>query len=556
MKVSAIRRKPSTGRRVYLVLESFLSSSGSISQGSQRNFTPNQAVEINVIWRNESADSVRVPAPSLVPLGLVVTKDADSLPVTADFAGLAEPAEFFPSLKTWGISGEVVSLNESFKDLPAGRYQVRWDGKKFIENLEARFPKAKDHSEYAAIKAEFEKAGGGVTVDAVQRDSSPAWTSKSRRFQFSVFPSVKPDAEKYYGKIRFYRASGPVVIELSSGKGYGNQQAVRHFIRLANEGFYDSLKFHDVRKGDYALGGCPQGTGLGAPSMRLPSGISNTDKTKHTRGTVSFVSRRSPNQGPVRGGEIGSIFFVSLAEHTEWDDQHVPFGKVVEGLDVLEGLTNTDRIRNVQILTASDYAGAGADTTGTDVAKVDDGDSKIIKVGQPRAVIKTTKGDLDVMLYEDKAFHTVASFITRAEDGYFGKGDDEKKIEKMTFFDSLDQNGKPILLMTGCPLNDGTGGPGYKLRDEVNDYKCERGALVMLKEVGEDGSYVPNSAGSQFFICLQPIPFYDHEKTFTVFGKVTGGLDVLDKLAKGDELTNIEITKKKNRAYGSFRRAN
>ena len=99
---------------------------------------------------------MRVPAPSLVPLGLVVTKDADSLPVTADFAGLAEPAEFFPSLKTWGISGEVVSLNESFKDLPAGRYQVRWDGKKFIENLEARFPKAKDHSEYAAIKAEFE----------------------------------------------------------------------------------------------------------------------------------------------------------------------------------------------------------------------------------------------------------------------------------------------------------------------------------------------------------------------------------------------------------------
>jgi hypothetical protein len=62
----------------------------------------------------------------------------------------------------------------------------------------------------------------------------------------------------------------------------------------------------------------------------------NDAKLEHTKGTVSLVSRAVRSKGPVPGGQVGSIFVVCLKPHPEWNDEHVPVGEVVAGLDQLE----------------------------------------------------------------------------------------------------------------------------------------------------------------------------------------------------------------------------
>ncbi len=71
---------------------------------------------------------------------------------------------------------------------------------------------------------------------------------------------------------------------------------------------------------------------------------------------------------------------------------------------------------------------------------------------------------------------------------------------------------------------------------------------MMQKWLPDEGRFVPDSAGSQFFICLADIPYFDSMR-LTVFGKVTKGLEVLDKLEDGDTIESVAITKKKSRPY-------
>ena len=78
------------------------------------------------------------------------------------------------------------------------------------------------------------------------------------------------------------------------------------------------------------------------------------------------------------------------------------------------------------------------------------------------------------------------------------------------------------MIQGGCPQGTGTGGPGYKFEDEINSHKVVRGSLAMANAG-------PNTNGSQFFIVtLDATPWLDGKHT--VFGQVTGGMDVVDKL--------------------------
>jgi cyclophilin family peptidyl-prolyl cis-trans isomerase len=78
------------------------------------------------------------------------------------------------------------------------------------------------------------------------------------------------------------------------------------------------------------------------------------------------------------------------------------------------------------------------------------------------------------------------------------------------------------MIQGGCPQGTGTGGPGYEFEDEINPHKVERGALAMANRG-------PDTNGSQFFIVtVGQAPWLDGKHT--VFGKVTGGMDVVDKL--------------------------
>lgn len=113
-------------------------------------------------------------------------------------------------------------------------------------------------------------------------------------------------------------------------------QHVRSFLQLAQQGFYDGLAFHRIVRNFMIQGGCPhsrQGAtgqpGTGGPGYRLPAEFNDI---AHTRGILSAARARDPNSA-------GSQFFIVHADHADFlDGQYTVFGKVEEGLDVLDAI--------------------------------------------------------------------------------------------------------------------------------------------------------------------------------------------------------------------------
>jgi peptidyl-prolyl cis-trans isomerase B (cyclophilin B) len=133
------------------------------------------------------------------------------------------------------------------------------------------------------------------------------------------------------------------------------------------------------------------------------------------------------------------------------------------------------------------------------------------------AVIKTSKGEMTVDFWSDVAPKTVENFKALAKKGFYN-GTAFHRIIKGFMIQGGDPNTKD-------PSKEGVygmGDPGYKIKAEFNDKKHERGVLSMARSMD------PDSAGSQFFICLDPAPFLDRQ--YTGFGRVVKGEDVLLKI--------------------------
>ena len=111
---------------------------------------------------------------------------------------------------------------------------------------------------------------------------------------------------------------------------------VNNFISLVQKGFYDGLIFHRVISGFIIQGGDPQGTGMGGPGYSIKgefamNGVRND--LKHTRGVLSMARSMMPNSA-------GSQFFIMHANAPHLDGQYAAFGKVVEGLDVVDKIAS------------------------------------------------------------------------------------------------------------------------------------------------------------------------------------------------------------------------
>jgi len=107
-------------------------------------------------------------------------------------------------------------------------------------------------------------------------------------------------------------------------------KTVENFRKLASEGFYDGLTFHRIIKDFMAQGGCPEGTGTGGPGYEFEDEFNDH---KIERGALAMA-----NSGP---NTNGSQFFLVTADACPWlDGKHTVFGKVVEGMDVLERLND------------------------------------------------------------------------------------------------------------------------------------------------------------------------------------------------------------------------
>ena len=138
----------------------------------------------------------------------------------------------------------------------------------------------------------------------------------------------------------------------------------------------------------------------------------------------------------------------------------------------------------------------------------------------PRAFIETSRGTIEIELAVLDAPQTARNFMTLARKGFF--------------------NGLPVhrvvpnfVVQDGDPRGDGEGGPGYTIRDELNDRPYLRGTVGMALAWRDTG-------GSQFFITHSPQPHL--EGRYTVFGHVVSGMDVVDRLRVGDVIRRVEIS--------------
>jgi peptidyl-prolyl cis-trans isomerase B (cyclophilin B) len=129
----------------------------------------------------------------------------------------------------------------------------------------------------------------------------------------------------------------------------------------------------------------------------------------------------------------------------------------------------------------------------------------------PIVVIETDFGNIELELFWDKTPKTAENFLRLTISGFY---------DGLTFHRVIPN----FVVQGGCPLGNGTGGPGYSVDFEKADTKHLRGSLGMAR------SQDPNSAGSQFYFCLNDLANLDGN--YVVFGKVLKGMDVIDKIAQ------------------------
>lgn len=117
---------------------------------------------------------------------------------------------------------------------------------------------------------------------------------------------------------------------------------VANFVKLADSGFYDGLTFHRVIPDFVIQGGCPNGTGTGGPGYTIPCETSG-EKQYHDRGALS-MAHAGPNTG-------GSQFFIchNRQNTQHLDRRHTVFGKVIEGLDIIDQIRPNDKILKITI---------------------------------------------------------------------------------------------------------------------------------------------------------------------------------------------------------------
>jgi cyclophilin family peptidyl-prolyl cis-trans isomerase len=364
------------------------------------------------------------------------------------------------------------------------------------------------------------------------------------------------DVDKSYTATFQMEKGGEFTIELYPKEA---PNTVNSFVFLARDGYYDGITFHRVLEGFMAQSGDPTGTGSGGPGYTFdnePSPLRRHD----TAGTVSMA-----NSGVRNGrGTNGSQFFITLVP-TQFLDGNLPngtpkdcsipgtschtvFGRVTEGMDVVNAISirdpNTagtpgDAIKTI-VITESEPT-----PTSASIAK-----ESVIKTyaSPPPMTIDTDKsytatfqmqkgGEFTIELYPKEAPNTVNSFVFLARDGYY---------DGITFHRVLEG----FMAQSGDPTGTGSGGPGYNFDNEPSPLRRhDTIGTVSMANAGVRNGLGTN--GSQFFITLVPTPFLDGnlpdgtskdcsapgQSCHTVFGRVTEGMDVVNKITLRDPAT-------------------
>ena len=162
----------------------------------------------------------------------------------------------------------------------------------------------------------------------------------------------------------------------------------------------------------------------------------------------------------------------------------------------------------------------GCSNTPTQVQSAPETGTTAMEAKEQIAVIETSKGTIKFKFFKDEAPNTVDNFI---------------KLAQKDFYNGLifHRVVPGFVIQGGDPSGNGTGGPGYTIKAEFNSRPHLTGTVAMARSAD------PDSAGSQFYICLGAQPFLDGK--YTVFGQVTEGQDVVDQIRMNDVMKKITI---------------
>ena len=172
-----------------------------------------------------------------------------------------------------------------------------------------------------------------LSASCAGKAPEPAPTPAAKPKTYSSPPPMTIDVNKQYTAI-IETEQGKMVVELFAKDV---PVTVNNFVFLAREGFYDGTTFHRVIPGFMAQGGDPTGTGRGGPGYKFDDEFT---EHKHVAGALSMA-----NAGP---NTNGSQFFITYTPQHGLDGKHTVFGRLIEGMDVLEKLTPRDPSQNPQ----------------------------------------------------------------------------------------------------------------------------------------------------------------------------------------------------------------
>src|SRR6266404_5488560 len=198
---------------------------------------------------------------------------------------------------------------------------------------------------------------------------------------------------------------------------------------------------------------------------------------------------------------------------------------------IKSALDSTDHLlrRKAVALLKTNGAGDFSSRIGTVQTRntVADYQRALARVGESvQATVSTTKGPFTIELLPGEATLNVDNFIQLAKRGYF---------DGFTFHRVVPN----FVIQDGDPRGDGNGGPGYQIRCEINEVPYDRAAVGMALS-GKD------TGGSQWFVTHSPQPHLDGG--YTVFGRVVAGMEVVDRIVRGDVIRSIVISQNKNRS--------
>jgi peptidyl-prolyl cis-trans isomerase B (cyclophilin B) len=335
----------------------------------------------------------------------------------------------------------------------------------------------------------------------------PAPTQTPARPTF--FTSTLPASELQNKQAVLETSYGVIVLDLLAEAAPNH---VAFFITRARERAFDGTTFHRVISRGVIQGGDPlsrdpaQTAQYGTGGLRQLRFEANAEK--HTRGAVSAVLI------PGERDSAGNQFFICVSDQPTLDGQYTVFARVAEGISVAEKISTAaaagDRPNErivIKAVTIRDKPAPVPEPFSTESAT---------ELGQTHVVLETSLGPITLEFFPDKAPNHVRQFLRLASSGAFDGTAFHRVVPGFVI-----QGG--YLATRAAPLDEKQQAFVRKLQPEFNDRQHERGTLSMAR--GDD----PASADTSFFIVLDRAQSLDGK--YTVFGRVTAGLEVIDKIA-------------------------